>query len=1025
MKVKVKFLDIPKVLCDDKVIVFKYQKAEAVFFYVAFHKSMDRYRVMSIFWPEEPEENARKNLRNALYTIRQAFGFQVLENIGQRIIALSDQIELETDLALAQESEGDFLQDYSLKDVPAFDDWLALTREDYRAQTTSSIKAKIKAALETDTDPEALYRRLLRLDPYDEETVRALMLHYKKTSQISRSIELYHQFEAVLKSELSLQPEPETLQLYRSILEKRRKVKRDVSKPSSIFVGRGNELARLNQIQLSTLEQKKSALILISGEAGIGKTTLITKYAEVASGFGHQVLMSTCFEGDENQRLSAWHPLVVKLIELLEQHQRPLEGVYGDLLSRTFPTYETLNLNGTPVQIERQDPLNFTTVLKGVSELILRARQIAPLILMFENIQWMDEWSLTLLCRLSAMSDPHLDVLFVATMRASGGDVSSHIAKCGKGLERYEPIELQRFTEQEARQLIHAALGSNALDAQAQSDIYNESEGNALYLVEIIKRYQEQALERNQNSSQIPTLYTSAVLPQKMRQIFSARWNRLSEEAKRLSELLSIFPEMISWEDIRSLTGEDELALLDLVESLIHGEIIREVPLENNELRYAFSHQKLKEFIYESQSATKRRLLHKRLGDYFRDQLTERPTDRLIYPKLIYHYERSGDKPSLLQYRILNLFDYLEMSHELFPRIRDQALLNLQSHQDFTPSYIEREIERIDLLMKAVPHEDTQGLIQLEYLNMISRYHLINGDSDLGYSMTQNMISLAKKHNRMDFVYKGYLQLIFNCINLRQIQEMEDYIRQAFQIFKDHADKGELGVLIRLKGYLMLLMHRFKYGEDLLISAAEIFSRGEYREPYALNLVASYYYLGESRRLQKDTQGALVWYQKAEAICRSQGFFSHLPLILCGKGTALYDAGLMPQAGIMLGEAVAYYDQLEFKWGQVPAYAYWALIKFREGNDKVCLEYLKKADQLVKLIGRVYETGLMLRIKAEICSLSKQLPCGKALRNYLAFSDDSYCRAAIHYFTDHPSFTYEKKVLQDIHEICGACKQFK
>lgn len=1010
MIVNIKYLGIPTVTCDTRTITFKYQKAEAVFYYIAFHQATDRFRVMALFWPDEPEENARKNLRNALYSIRQAFGFPVFENQGQRMIMLTKQATFITDLESCTESKQDFLQDFAIKDAPAFDDWLALTREELREQSAATLKSSIRSALENGDDPEPYYRRLIKLDPYDEDTIRSLMLYYKQNNQLSRSIELYNQLETLLDTELSLQPEPETVQLFKRILDKRRTVHKSTAKEAIQFIGRGKEMAQLNQARQNVLEQTKPSLLLISGEAGVGKTTLLKKFSEVSEGLGNQVVVTVCHEGDENHRLSAWHPIVVKLGEILEQQKIQPEDVYTDILARAFPPFMHQTISGAPVPIERQDPLYFSALQRGVIALISLVRRLGPLMLFFEDVQWLDEWSLALLCRLAASSGPGSDILYVSTIRTSNSEAFWHVTSEFKRLEHFEHMELQRFTEDEAQLFTRAYLGNLPLDSQTQSAIYNESEGNALYLIEILKCLQDQKSFKE--------------LPQKMRQIYRARFSHLNEEARKLADLLSIFPEMITWEDIKVLTGKDDLMLLDLVESLIQGDIIREVPLEDHEIRYTFSHQKLKEFIYESQSATKRRLLHKRIGDYFREQLSGTPSDRLIYPKLIYHYERSGEKRFLLQYRILNLFDYLELSHELFPRIRDQDLLKMHSRQDFNPTFIEREIERIDQLMKAVPEADIQGLIQIEYLNMISRYHLIKGDSELGYTLTQTMISLAEKDNRLDFVYKGYLQLIFHCINLRQIEQMETYLNQAFLIFRNHADKGELGVLIRLKGYLMILMNRFKYGEELLMNAADIFNRPEYREPYALNLVASYYYLGESRRLQNDAIGAVNWYLKAESICRDQGFISHLPLILCGKGTAYYDAGQTEAAYDNLREAVDFYDHLDFKWGQVPAYAYWALIHCRKGQDLICLEYLKKADELTNIIGRAYETGLMLRVKAELCSLSRQNTYSKTLRRYLDFDANSYCKAAISYFSDNQSFTYEKKVLNDIYSICGECCNF-
>lgn len=96
-RIVIRLMGLPAVHTDGKPVAFKYQKAEAIFYYIAVNRSVERSRVMGIFWPEEPEDKARKNLRNALYSIRQAFDAEVIANVGQRLLCFSDQVLVETD----------------------------------------------------------------------------------------------------------------------------------------------------------------------------------------------------------------------------------------------------------------------------------------------------------------------------------------------------------------------------------------------------------------------------------------------------------------------------------------------------------------------------------------------------------------------------------------------------------------------------------------------------------------------------------------------------------------------------------------------------------------------------------------------------------------------------------------------------------------------------------------------------------------------------------------------------------------
>lgn len=1018
MHIEIRMMGVPQVHCDGQPIHFKYQKSEAIFYFIAFHRSVERYKVMGIFWPDEPEDKARKNLRNALYSIRQAFDTEVLTNVGQRLICFTEKIVLSTDCDFLRQSGsenqlwgmGDFLGEFILKDTPEFDQWAVQTRDEIREHRMQRLQNDFNVKLAAGTDPESLGKEILRLDPFDELTCRKLLTYYNESNQYSKCMELYSRLSHALEEELSLRPEQETTRLFHEILEDRRIRNTGTHSPRGFFFGRDAELARMADFSRKTETEGHPGLILVSGEAGIGKTTLIRQFIEREQHHKAMRIGISCHEGDEHHFLKTWYPVILRIGELLSDRGLHPGTHQKEILARVFPTFMNILPFGNAYQMEKLEQVPLPVIIKMTVDIFSLAMEAGPVIIFIDDIQWMDRWSLELLEHL-VLEAKSGGLLFAASFRHA---VDTGLEQLSSELQRYDRLllmKLERFSHEETDAFISRFPGSLMISHETRQTVYRESEGNALILTEILKSLAEKG--------------SYEPIPTKVRTIFSSRYQSLGSEARKLADLIATFSEPVAWEDIRALYGRSELELLEIVDELIRNEFVFESDRTTPEVRYEFSHQKLKEFVYNSQSSAKRKLIHRRIGDFYRERLTLTPTDRLVYPKLIFHYERSAERTLQLEYRIRHLYDYLEISHELFPRIRDKSMIPISIQPNYSDDFIVREIKSIEAMMTALPKDTTGSDLELEYLNMTSRYNILQGDVETGCALTREMILKAESAGNRQFILKGFLQLIFNAINQRDIPEMETLLQKVFPHIKEGTDKGEMGVFIRLKGYLMILRNRFAQGEALLSSAARIFERPEYREAYALNRIAAYFYLGESRRLQSDYTGAIHWYREAEALCRDQGFGSHLAMVLGSIGIASYETGHFENAEYYLRQAVDLYDALQFKWGQVSAYAYWGLLCLRKGNYSGCLKQIRKADQLTAAIGHAYETGLMLRIKAEICCLLKSVGGNKALEEYLCLSEISYCREAISFFKKHPSFTYEEKILADLNRICAKCVNYQ
>jgi DNA-binding SARP family transcriptional activator/predicted ATPase/tetratricopeptide (TPR) repeat protein len=306
-------------LAGQPVTRFESNKVRALLAYLALEADRPHRRevLAALLWPEWPERAARTYLRNALSDLRAAIGDQqaappyllvsrttIQFNLasdcrvdvqafhalveGDRENAPIDQ-RLEEALALYR---GSFLEGFSLRDSPAFEDWALVTRERLERQASAAMQRLIVAYMERgECDlARAHARRRVGLEPWNEDAHRQLMRTLALCGQRSAALAQYEACRRALREELDVEPGPETMRLYEQIrdgtLAAQREGIREQAEvqprrhnlPASLapLIGRRSELTQLRD----RLLDPACRLIALSGPGGSGKTRLALEVAQ-------------------------------------------------------------------------------------------------------------------------------------------------------------------------------------------------------------------------------------------------------------------------------------------------------------------------------------------------------------------------------------------------------------------------------------------------------------------------------------------------------------------------------------------------------------------------------------------------------------------------------------------------------------------------------------------------------------------------------------------------------------------------
>lgn len=273
---------------------FVSEKALALFVYLVLEPGAQaRERLAGLFWGDMPPERARANLRMAVYNLGQMFPgclqtsrqnvsfdrgvdywldveqFEKVLGTGSDPASISNEV-LEICLSLYR---GDLLEGIYLDGSPDLDEWLLMERERLRQLAQGGLQLYASRMMHSGFYALAVqtWRKLLRLEPWQESAHQGLMLALARGGEYTEALMQYQACRRLLAEELGVEPMPETTRLYERIRAARElPVRHNLPPQPTPFIGREKELKDLSEL----LADQHTCLITITGPGGTGKTRL-------------------------------------------------------------------------------------------------------------------------------------------------------------------------------------------------------------------------------------------------------------------------------------------------------------------------------------------------------------------------------------------------------------------------------------------------------------------------------------------------------------------------------------------------------------------------------------------------------------------------------------------------------------------------------------------------------------------------------------------------------------------------------
>jgi DNA-binding SARP family transcriptional activator/tetratricopeptide (TPR) repeat protein len=605
-----------------------------------------RHRIAGLFWPDSADGQALTNLRRELHQLRQVLRgepslivtsqdlcwcdtetcrvdvrtFDIEREAAQAAAAADDDdgVLLHATRALAQ-YRGDFLP-------RAYEDWVLEARAQLERQCVDLCDLVCAARVRRGDLPGAVEaaRRRIQLEPLEEAGYRTLMLLQADLGDRAGAVSTYHHCASVLERELAIIPDQATRQVFERLMTRSRPtgsrltpLGRDLGRSGIAavqLVGRSREFGVLQE-QWGAAVAGQPGLVLVRGDAGVGKTRLVAEIAGLARAQGAVVAGSQCFGASGRLALAPVADWVRS--PAVQSAAARLDEPWRTEVHRLVPSGDRPEPgDGSQVMVDAWQRLRF---FEGLTRALLAVGR--PMLLVLDNMQWCDQETLAFLTFCLGLA-PDAQLLVAGTLRNDHpgvapvlGDWTERMRATGLLTE----LTLSPFEAADTARLGEAIAGQPLAEAEV-SLLQATTGGFPLYVVEAMRG-------TDRGLSPRPPGDLTAVLRNRLDQATVA--------AREVAALAAAVGRDFSLDLLTEASDLDADVVVGAVDELWRRRIMREF-----RDGYDFSHDLLRDTAYAQVSPPQRWLLHRRIAQAL--ELLHPGNTDLVAAQLAEQYARGG-----------------------------------------------------------------------------------------------------------------------------------------------------------------------------------------------------------------------------------------------------------------------------------------------------------------------------------------------------------------------------------------------
>jgi DNA-binding SARP family transcriptional activator len=829
---------------------------------------------------------------------------------------------------------GPFLDDLSLKDSAQFQDWLLSRREQMGRMALSALSHLARIYEQSGDYERALQhaQRHVEIDPWDEQARRQVIRLLVFTGQRNAALAEYEDCVQALANELGVEPEPDTTKLSQYIREGLltsstaryqlpafMKEDRKEITPHK-FVAREKELSSLHNFLARTLAGR-GGMAFVSGGPGQGKTALMGEFTRQALDTHRNLLVAaghcnaisgasnpympfrhvlSMLSGDvedlwnanlisRNQARRLWSALPIVIPALLETGPSLIGTLLsGEVLIRRMKSALLIQpewLDHLEELIEHKKmgrgDLDQYFLFDQYSKVLSEVANQLPLVLLLDDVQWMDVASTDLLFHLARrLADASSPLLIVCAYRPeeifSGRGGERHPLE--KVLQEIECVfgdvwlDLENVSECENRHFVNAFLDTerNRLSEDFRENLFRRTEGHPLFTIELLRVLHERGEivpDMHADGAWIegPSLNWN-MLPTRVEAVIESRILRLNPDLREILSVASIEGEQFTIQVVTAVQNAAEISILRGLRKLEKlYRLVKEIgELQSGDIcvtRYQFSHILVQEYVYQQLSPGEQRILHgqvaRALADLYRNQQDE------VAAQLAHHYYEAEIYDPAYQYAVMAA----------------QKAAGAYAHSEAVVFYT----FAVELAPK-ITLDDT-GLFHL--LLERGRENEISGDFECARVDYERALKLTRTGNLQHEEWRALLELA-ELWTSRDYDRSLEYIDLALDLAKRIEEPALLASSLNWVGNWYCNAENPVLALGYHQKALQIFERLKAREEIASTLDR----LGLTSLIRGDLTAGVGYYDRAIALFRKQNNPIGLAASLTGRGLGFGGPGI-------------------------------------------------------------------------------------------------------------------------------------
>ena len=803
----------------------------------------------------------------------------------------------------------------------------------------------------------------LVVDPVREDAHRQLIRLFALSGRRDQALRQYQQCREVLAEELGVDPDPETVALHDAVLSGELTAAAANSGSDSVplpaavrrralisIAGRERPLTVFGD-KLMQLRAGSGGMLLVSGEAGVGKTRLVAEAAVVAGEADVLVLWGTSYAEEGQLPYGAIGEALDEYLDALpHQRRQALVSSYPDLA-------RLLSSPGTNIPTANQSDGTRLQLFASIGRLLTEISSSRPVLLVLDDLHAADEVSVQLVHYLARMAQKH-PWLLVVTYREEEvrpGDAFHGVVSACMRRGWADRIELLRLSRVDAGTMMRSLLQGEFEDELLEG-LFSVSLGNALYLQELIHsmRASGQIDYAEGRWRSVPGL--SAPVPSGAADLVTARAARLSADATRVASLAAVVGMECSPALLREASGLSEPALYERLEEIVTMHILEVQPTEDGrEARYAFRHPLFRKALYAQISSPRRSHLHAIVGAAM-EAVSPDFVDALAYhwartandEKATHFLERAGESAAARYAHEVAVIRYRDAMARIDGEREPERLARLQRRLGTVLTRIGVYDEALLLLDAARHYDELAGNLDelTRTMALCVRAHRQQGTADAGLALGLALLSTIRDGDRLSVSVDASVELYVALAGAaRAVGRLEDTVRlaeQASELARAAGKDQALAMAESRRGDALGAMGRTEEGIRVLEDAKDLAERSGSLTTVAeiyTNAGAFYTVLGDSRRGQE-------YRALAAELCERLGYPAHQAFALSELATAQFEEGRWEEARRTASQVLDIHESIDISWYLPYALCILGDIAMNSGEREVARDYFSRAYHL-------------------------------------------------------------------------------